>query len=238
MGEGDDDPMAGVREAAQLGLRLGEPAGRYRRALGLERVRLALRERVDLRDRGELQRAPGNSSLQTWRTSSGRQTRSGPSGSAGRGRRELPLCGRPPAARLGQVEAALRGRPDRRAFDRVQRALREGRERADALDLVAEELDAQRLAAGGRVDVDDPSPERELAALLHPVDALVACEGEVLGERVDPRLLADLEAERLGTCSGRRHALSERGRGRDHEAASGEDVQRPVPLADEVRRRR
>ena len=119
----------------------------------------------------------------------------------------------------------------------MQRALRERREGADALDLVAEELDAERLAPGRRIDVDDAAAERELAALLRLLDALVAREREVLGERVDPLLVARSNADRLGARLGRRHALGERGcRGAD-EPAGGEDVEGARPLADEVRRR-
>ena len=67
--------------------------------------------------------------------------------------------------------ARPRGRP--RFRDRVQRPLGERRERTHLLDLVPEQLHAQRLATGRREDVDDPSPDRELATLLDPVDALV-----------------------------------------------------------------
>ena len=115
------------------------------------------------------------SSSQTWRTSSGSQTRSGPAGSSGD-----EVVGRPDGAssssqrRLDEVEAPLGGRVDDRLVDGVQRALRERRERADLLDLVAEELDPQRLAAGRREDVDEPAAHGELAALLDALDALVA----------------------------------------------------------------
>ena len=40
-----------------------------------------------------------------------------------------------------------------------------------------------------------------------------------------------------GLVLGRRHRFRERCRGRTHEPAGGEHVQRPGPLADEVRRR-
>ena len=82
----------------------------------------------------------------------------------------------------------------------MQRALRERREGAQRLDLVAEELDADRLAAGRREDVDDPAAHGELAALLDAVDPLVAGERELLGELLDPRLVADARA---GSAPGR-----------------------------------
>ena len=78
----------------------------------------------------------------------------------------------------------------------MQRALGERREGAHLLDLVAEELDAQRLAARRREDVDDPAADGELAALLGAVDALVAGERERLREAVEARLGADLEPDR------------------------------------------
>ena len=81
-----------------------------------------------------------------------------------------------------------------RRVDRAQRALRERRERADRLDLVAEELDAERLAAGRREDVDEPAADGELAALLDALDALVARERERLREPVDARLVARARA--------------------------------------------
>ena len=82
--------------------------------------------------------------------------------------------------------------------DRMEGALREGREGADALDLVAEELDAERLAPGGRVDVDDASAKRELASLLRLVDALVAGERERSASASIPGLVAGPD-QRLGS---------------------------------------
>ena len=46
--ERDHDPVARAQEGGELGLGLGEPARGDRRALRLERVRLAVRERVEL----------------------------------------------------------------------------------------------------------------------------------------------------------------------------------------------
>jgi hypothetical protein len=86
----------------------------------------------------------------------------------------------------------------------VQRSLRERREGADRLDLVAEELDPQRVAAGGREDVDQASADRELAALLHAVDALVAGEREPLRQGIEPRHLSGTHGNRLGAGVRRR----------------------------------
>ena len=68
----------------------------------------------------------------------------------------------------------------------MKRALCERRERADVLDLIPEELDAKRLASGAGEDVDEPSADRDLAALLGPLDTLVAGEREGFDEAVEP----------------------------------------------------
>ena len=132
------------------------------------------------------------SSSQTRRTASGWKTKSGgrPSGgtrSSGTARRRLlvPLRDKDCSGSTS-VASALGRRVQRRLCDRMERALREGRERAHRLDLVAEELDAERLAAGRREDVDDAAPHRELAAIVHPLDALVARERERLREASTP----------------------------------------------------
>ena len=118
----------------------------------------------------------------------------------------------------------------------MQRALRERREGADLLDLVAEELDPERLAARRREDVDEPAAHRELAALLDALDALVAGERERLGERLDARLVAARDAERRRAR--RAAASAPRARPpRSRRARRGEHVEGARPLADEVRRR-
>ena len=136
--------------------------------------------------------------------------------------------------RLAQVGASLGGRVDDGAVDRVQRALRERRVRAHRLDLVTEELEAERLAAGGREHIDDPAADGELAALLGALDALVARERKPLRE-VFLGVLG--EPKRLGPLVRRRKALGDRGRRGGDETAGGEDVERTGPLADEVRGR-
>ncbi len=138
---------------------------------------------------------------------------------------------------IERVEPALGRRIDDRVVDRVQRALRERRERAHLLDLVAEELDADRLAAGRREDVDQAAAHRELPAVVDALDALVARERERLRQALDARLGADHDADRLGPLVARWDPLGERRRGGPHETARGEHVERARPLADEVRRR-
>jgi len=118
----------------------------------------------------------------------------------------------------------------------MQRALGKGREGADLLDLVAEELDAERLTPGRGKDVDDPASHGELTPLIDPIDTLVPCVGERLRQPAQTWLFADDEADRARTNGMGWHPLGKRrGRG-THEAAPGEDVEGPRPLADEVRR--
>ena len=131
----------------------------------------------------------------------------------------------------------LGGGIDRRRLHLAQRALRERREGADLLDLVAEELDAQRLAAGRREDVDQAAADGELPPLLDTLDALVARRGEVLGERLDARLVAVRERSGAGRSAARRQTLGDGGRRRADEPAGREHLERTRALADEVRRR-
>jgi hypothetical protein len=119
----------------------------------------------------------------------------------------------------------------------VQRALREGRERPHGLDLVAEELDSQRLAPGRRKDVDQAAANGEVAAFLSAVDPLVAGQREQLGERVEPGRLAGREQDRRRPRFGRRQRLRDRSGGGADEAAGREHVECPRALTDEVRRR-
>jgi hypothetical protein len=139
--------------------------------------------------------------------------------------------------RLDEIEPALGSRVDDCVLDVVQRALRERREGTQRLDLVAEKLDAQRVAAGRREHVDEPPADRELASLLDTVDPLVPGKGESLREVVEPGRLGPAQDDRLGPRLRWRHRLGDGGGRRAHEPASGEDLERPRALADEVRRR-
>ncbi len=75
------------------------------------------------------------------------------------------------------------------------RALSFGIEAADGLDLVAEELDAQRAVGLGRVDVEDASAARELAGHLDQVHCGVADAGQVPGEDFDVDFFAAAEID-------------------------------------------
>src|SRR4051794_33334952 len=120
----------------------------------------------------------------------------------------------------------------------MERALREGREGSHRLDLVAEELDPEGLAARGREDVDDAAAHRELAAVVHPLDPLVAGKRERLRQAVDAWLETGPQLDRLRARLCGRQPLGERPRGSADEPALCEHVERPCSLAHEVRRRR
>ena len=119
----------------------------------------------------------------------------------------------------------------------MQRTLRERRERSDLLDLVAEELDTKRLASGAREDVDEAATNRDLAALLDALHALVPGERELLDECVEIARAGARQADDRGPFLGRRHALGERARRHADEPSVAQDVERASPFADQVRGR-
>ena len=215
MRERDDDAVAGPDEPRELLLGLGEPARGDRGLLRLERERLARRQRVELA--GALQvevvapelLEPDALHLAELPHEIGRAVEDGHE-ILGDAREPHLLLRAAGCRRVERVEPALGRRVDDRVVDRVQRALRERRERAHLLDLVAEELDADRLAAGRREDVDQAAAHRELPAVVDALDALVARERERLRQALDARLRADRDADRLGPLVARRDPLGER----------------------------
>src|SRR5262249_58224099 len=136
------------------------------------------------------------------------------------------------------VPTALGGGIDERVLHRMKRALGERRERAHLFDLVPEELDAQRLAAGGREHVDDPAANGELAPLLNPLDPVVARKGKALRKPVAPRLVTDLETDRARPPCRRGQPGGKRPRGGADEAAPAPNVDRTERLAAAMWRRR
>ena len=116
----------------------------------------------------------------------------------------------------------------------VKRALGEGREGTHLLDLVAEQLDAERFAPGRGEDVDDPAAHGELPALVHPIDTLVPCKGERCREAVGSRLVADPQLNDGRTRGRRRKPFRKCCDGRADEAPGVEDVKRAIPLAHEM----
>ena len=106
--------------------------------------------------------------------------------------------GRRHLRQLAVLGPELGRRRDLDALGLLERALREGREVGEPLDLDVEQLAADRALLGGRVDVEDVAAQRELAAVLDLVHALVAARDEPLGDLVEVEQLAlrDLEAVR------------------------------------------
>ena len=157
--------------------------------------------------------------------------------------------GRSPSSRRGHLgQLPVGGVQLRRGcdLDRLgvgQRALREGREPPQRLDLVAEQLDPHGALLGGRVDVEDAAPHRELAALEHLVLAAVAAGDQPLQDLVEVDLLADRQPEPVWAQLGVGDSLHQRDCARhDHRGALcvrlEECVERGDPQPDEVRRRR
>ena len=124
---------------------------------------------------------------------------------------------------LDELAPPLGRRVDRRRLDLPQRALGERRERADLLDLVAEELDPQRLAAGRREDVDQAAADGELPPLLDPLDALVPRRGE-RARRATSMPGSSPRRDRSGAGRARRPAA-------DGSASAAADAQTSPPRA-------
>ena len=76
-------------------------------------------------------------------------------------------------------------------------------EKAQGLDLVAEELESNGLAAGRGEDVDDAATDGELASLLRLFHAGIAGESQLLGEPLGARLVANAQANRRRLRPGR-----------------------------------
>ena len=237
MRERNDDTLAGAHERSELVLGLGETARGDRRPLRLERERLVLRERIELRrplerERRELVLFPDAPNVVGLEDEVGRTIE----------RRHEIVRHRPDVAfvavpLLDQVETPLRGGIDRARLDGMQRALRERRERADRLHLVAEELDAKRLASGRREDVDDAAANGELTAVVDPLDALVAGERKHLREASTPSSTPGASSIGAGRACGGGSGFGEARADAHTSPPRVEDVERSRSLADEVRRR-
>ncbi len=124
----------------------------------------------------------------------------------------------------------------------AQRALGEGREPAQRLDLVPEELDAHGPVLGRPVDVEDAAADSELPPLLDLVDALVSGLDEQRRDVVEVDALAAMQGEPGGTQRGIGDRLGERDGARDDDrrlaaVATGERVEGGDAQTHEVRRR-
>ena len=104
--------------------------------------------------------------------------------------------------------------------DRAAGALRVGVEEAQALDGVAEELDAHRLVAVAREHVDDAAAPGHLAGGRHRVLALVAALVERLEQDLRRHLVAHAQADDPRLEQVRREAGPQQPVGRGDEGAS------------------
>src|SRR3954451_22117471 len=197
VGKRNDDPVARAHERVELVLCLRQTTRDERRPLRFERERLVRRQRVEPRgaadrDRLEPLFLPDPAHLVHFpddvRAGGNRRNE------ISRHRYRLIVVRE---RGLDEVEPAFGGRIDGRRLDRVQSPLGERREGADLLDLVAPELDAQRLASRRREDVDKATAYCELPALVGALDSLVTGERERLGELLEADLLARCDAHRL-----------------------------------------
>ena len=129
---------------------------------------------------------------------------------------------------------------DLHALGLLERALRERREPGEPLHLHVEQLAADGALLGGRVDVEDVAADRELAALLDLVHALVAAGHELVGGLVEVEQAALLDLEAVRAQVRVRHLLGERdGGGHEHGGPAVEQrVERGDAEPHEVRRRR
>jgi len=75
-------------------------------------------------------------------------------------------------------------------IDGLERTLVRYRERTNLIDLVAKELDAERMRFGWREHVKDAAADRELSTRLHHVDAHVGSIDEALCELLQRHFVA------------------------------------------------
>ena len=126
--------------------------------------------------------------------------------------------------RRGEQQLAARRRPET-ALGRADAALVGDLEVADLLDLLAEELDPQRVFLGGREHVDDAAPHGDLAAAPDHVDPGVADLDQPGEQVVEFVHLADLQRDRLEVAEAGHDRLQQAPDRRHH------DRKRPVRLA-------
>ena len=124
----------------------------------------------------------------------------------------------------------------------AERALGERREPAQRLDLVAEQVDAHGPVLGRREQVEQAAADRELAAVLHLVDAFVAGRHEVGRGLVEIHQVPGAQREAVRAQRRVRDLLRQCDGADDDDrgmlAGVEQRVERRDPLADEVGRRR
>ncbi len=139
----------------------------------------------------------------------------------------------------GLVEDELAGRVEQHVVDRLDRALVADAEGAQRLDVVAPELDADRVVASGGEHVDDAAADGELAPLLDLRGARVAELGQRLDQPVESHVRAGVQVQRAAPRQCGVHRLQhgpDRGDHGQHRVVVrlgvGEAVQRLQPAPD------
>ena len=120
---------------------------------------------------------------------------------------------------LGRQQLAYGEEP--RVVELAVRTLVGDRELRQPVDLVTPEVDAHRMVGGRRVDVDDRTAHRELAARLDLVLAAVAHRDELLDELVAVELRAGRHDDRFDVLDVRAEPLHERADRRDDDLRAG-----------------
>ena len=166
----------------------------------------------------------------------------------GRGRAELLAIARAEALDAVLVEQRLGRRHQGERLGLVGRALVGGIEAAQAVDLVAEEIEPQRQLLARREQVDQRAAHRIFAMLGDGVGALVAERVQLLDQRLalDPLALGDAAGQLADAERRQQRAASPRWRSRPAAAAcrawpaarSASPAARPSPAARARRGRR
>ena len=186
--------------------------------------------------------ASGPPPTQTACTSSGDQTRSGARSNAGTrssGAVERRLLAVIRAeVDLDELAPPLGGGIDRRLARPARSARCVNGENARICS-ISSPKSSMRSGSRPVVGKTSTSPPRTAnwPALLDSLDPLVAGRGKLLGERVDPGLVARRDANDSRPLAGRRKAFRHGRRRCADETAALEHRERAGPLADEVRRR-
>ncbi len=133
------------------------------------------------------------------------------------------------AVHAAGVEQQLARRRQDQVDERAAGLLRLGVEEADGLDVVAKELDADRLVVERAPDVDHAAAHAECAGVFDDRDALVASLDQLLGQLDAVELAADrrhhrMRVERLG----RERAPEQRLGRQDHRGEAEFVVQTPA----------
>ena len=146
---------------------------------------------------------------------------------------QLLLDGADSALHGGRARRVVRRREDGDRVELGDDVAGQRVQRVERFDLVAEQLDPDRVLLVDRDDLDRVAAHPELAAREVDVVALVLHVDEAADERVAPHVLADLQRNhRLQVLLGRTEAV-DAGHGGDHDdvAPAQERVRRGVPQA-------